>query len=399
MKLKFLKINNFRNIESCELTPNPKINFFIGLNGQGKTSLLETIGYLSSLRSFKGAKTEDVIRWKEDHANIECELYKEDWSTQFRVFFQNTNGKTSKVAFINQKPYRSSTQFLLQRFGQVEMGYHTISFNPSDHDLIKGDPVLRRNYLDRILSSISKDYLLNLSKYQKLLDQRNALLKNDQFYQMKHLLAGFSEPLAKYSAEITLQRLQWFLENNDRLKNASRQIAQQQAPLSACFYSSFMPEISGFSKSFERYSEVHFTGHNSLPTLDFLMKSYLDFLNKTHDLELRLRSTQIGPHRDDWGFQLDDRDLQSQGSQGEIRTSLLALKLAEIDWFKKQTGLRPVFLLDDFSSELDRTRRELLMQLLIEMDLQVFVTSTEEPTNEMQRLGSHWKVEQGKIYV
>jgi DNA replication and repair protein RecF len=160
-----------------------------------------------------------------------------------------------------------------------------------------------------------------------------------------------------------------------------------------------MPEISGFSKSFERYSEVHFTGHNSLPTLDFLMKSYLDFLNKTHDLELRLRSTQIGPHRDDWGFQLDDRDLQSQGSQGEIRTSLLALKLAEIDWFKKQTGLRPVFLLDDFSSELDRTRRELLMQLLIEMDLQVFVTSTEEPTNEMQRLGSHWKVEQGKIYV
>src|SRR5690606_10940015 len=118
----------------------------------------------------------------QDSAEVSCTIGSEDpglsdWNAELKIVFVRQGGKTTKIAFINGKPYRSSTQYLSQRFGSFELGFHTVVFNPSDHDLVRGEPALRRHYLDRVIAAEEIEYLKLLQKYQRTLEQRNALLK------------------------------------------------------------------------------------------------------------------------------------------------------------------------------------------------------------------------------
>lgn len=413
MKVVRLSLRQFRNVEEASFEPHPRLNFLVGQNGQGKTSFLEALGYLATLRSFRGAKTDEVVRWNQPGAEIHCVVAPDqfesgDWNTDLKLVFSTEGQRTSKTAFINGKPFRSSTQYLSQRFGSVELGFHTIVFNPADHDLVRGEPSIRRGYLDRVIAAEDIDYLKSLTKYQRLLEQRNALLKSEP-PPARSLVQGFTEPLAKLAAWITLKRLEWLLRLSKHLDPIASQIAPGGPELKAFYMSNWSPEIPGLSILNNHLSDHHFTGLPLLPSLELLEQSFWIKQSSLAEAELRSRSSLVGPHRDDWGFVMAQQQkstnkeqrlvLKGHGSQGEVRSALLALKLSEIELFRKTTGHRPLLLLDDFSSELDRQRRSFLLQYLAESDLQVFVTTT-EASEDMLAMENHFPifhVENGKI--
>ncbi|OFZ20116.1 MAG: hypothetical protein A2X94_09400 [Bdellovibrionales bacterium GWB1_55_8] len=389
MKLERLTVRNFRNLDFLELAPDERLNFLVGSNGQGKTSILEAIGYLSSLRSFRGSKSAEVIRWGESLAEISAFIQPEkqtaedagDWRTTLKVSFvthPDQRDKIAKTAFINGKPYKSSTQYLSQRFGSFHMGFHAVVFNPSDHDLVRGEPAGRRGYLDRLLAASDLEYLRLAQRYQRILEQRNAVLRNGE-PSASALLAGFTEPLAQTGSEMVLKRLEAMKELETRGINALYKIAPKLPFFRLNYFSSWAEktlQLSGFT---EPPGGAYFTGQRTLPSLELLEKAFRNQVSNLGPAEWKAGHTLVGPHRDDWGFSLGQMPLKGHGSQGEVRSMLLALKLAEIELFQSETGHRPLFLLDDFSSELDQERREFLIHFLSASGLQVFITTTEEP--------------------
>ena len=372
----------------------------VGANGQGKTSFLEALSFLSTLRSFRGAKAHEIIQWGQSAAEATCLLSTADeaeqrWETELKISFSMvdlTKQKATKVAFINGKPYRSSTQYLSQRFGSFELGFHTVVFNPADHDLIRGEPSVRRGYLDRVIAANDLEYLKTLQKFQRVLEQRNAILKNAE--RPAHaVLEGFTDPLARYAAELTLKRLMWIEKVAQRINDMVRKVTSEQRLLRVFYASSWAPKIEGLSLVNDDFRPLHFTGHGPLPSLELLEQAFRKKASNLEAAEWRAGHSLVGPQRDDWMFFLGDQPLKGHGSQGEIRSTLLALKISEIELFRSSTGHRPLFLLDDFSSELDQERRRFLLRYLSETDLQVFVTATEETSFE----GRLFKVSSGSL--
>lgn len=355
----------------------------MGENGQGKTSFLEALGYLATLRSFRGAKSEEVLKWGELSSEVACKLTgDEGWETNLKVVFDgDPKIKTSKVAFINGKPYKSSTSYLSQRLGSFELGFHAVVFNPSDHDLVRGDPSMRRNFLDRVIAAENIDYLKTVSKYQRILTQRNALLKQaieGRTQVLDDMIAGFTDQAVKLGSLLASTRLEWIMKLSERLNETVHQIAPRTPELRLVYLSNWAPQIDNLSFNNDDLGALNFTGHGHRPSLELLEHSFRKRLGFLEAAEWRSGHSLVGPHRDDWAFYLGGQALRGHGSQGEVRSALLALKLCEIDLFRIETGHRPLFLLDDFSSELDRERRSFLLRYLSESDLQVFVTTTED---------------------
>ncbi len=400
MKIEKLTLSNFRNIKRSTFHPSPTLNFLIGQNGQGKTSFLEALSFLSSLRSFREAKAVHAIQWGEQKSEISCSLISHstivgDWKTECKIVFQSLDeerSKVSKAAFINEKAFRSSVHYLSERSKHSEMGFHAVVFNPSDHDLVRGDSLSRRNYLNRVIAAEDIEYLKILQKYQRVLDQRNALLKSME-RPLQSLLQGFGESLTHLGALIAFKRLQWLEKLFIPLNQILQKIAPGELSLRLIYRSNWVPEIKNLSFNNNNLYSVHFTGQGGLGSLELLEQSFRAKLISLEAAELRAGHTLVGPHRDDWTFFLGEQILKGHGSQGEIRSALLALKLAELELFRSETGHRPVFLLDDFSSELDRNRRLFLLKFLTETDLQTFVTMTEEVSS----LGKKYWISDGEI--
>jgi DNA replication and repair protein RecF len=393
MKLSSLSLRNFRNIVHADIQLDSHLNFFIGLNGQGKTSILEAVNYLSTLRSFRGAKTDDVINYSSGESFVTSQIRDENWNTDLKVIFKKFGDKSSKQALINEKAYKSSTQYLSQRFGQAQLGFHVVVFNPADHDLVRGEPSIRRNYLDRVVSAEDFDHFKTVSRYQRVLLQRNALLKSPETPN-RDILRDFSIQLVQLGAKIALKRLSWLERVSPRLPQILDSFAPTSLHLRPIYASNWIPEIKNLSYKNNNLNFVHFTGQDALPSLEILEQSFWKQLVLMEPAELKARSSLVGPHRDDWIFFQGDRILKGHGSQGEVRSALMALKLCEIELFQKSSGLNPILLLDDFSSELDQDRRVFLLRFLTETDLQVLVTTTEDSL----KVGKRFWVSDGKAH-
>ncbi len=379
MLVREIRLKNFRNLAEIRFHPEPRLNFILGDNGQGKTSILEGLSYLSTLRSFRGAKNDEVVRYGETWAEASATVgNRPDWSSELKVTFAQAGERVARTAFIDGKPIRSSTQYLSSRFGNVELGFHSIVFNPSDHDLVRGEPALRRGYLDRSLAAEDPDYLKILSHYLKVLEQRNALLKND-VRPSEAMLEGFTAPLIEAGARLARSRLEWLRRLENPLTETLRKIVPEALPLRAFYNSAWIRKNEGISISSAPFDPRRFALQNPPPELEFFEAEFREALSVKREAEWRAGVTLAGPHRDDLALFYGDQPLRGHGSQGETRSALIALKLCEIELFRSKTGHRPILLLDDFSSELDRGRREFLLRTLFEGDLQVFITSTEEP--------------------
>ena len=400
MKVVQLKLKKFRNIKDCVVRPAPGLNFLYGANGQGKTSVLEALGLLSTLRSFRESKAQHFIQWGSLDSEVSCVLSscdqdQDQWRTDLRIYFHWADSqkmRAAKVAFINAKPYKSSTQYLSQRFGSFQLGFHSVIFNPADHDLVRGDPGVRRAFLDRVIAAENIEYLKNLQRYQRVLVQRNALLKNHEL-RAKQPLIDFNEQLSRYGAYLILERLRWIQKANPLLNQTLMRIAPTQPTLKLEYLSQCVELELINTNNISNLESIHFTGQAPQPSLELLEQSLLRKLCSAEVAELKVGHSLVGPHRDDWMFLFGGQALKGHGSQGEVRSALLSLKLTELELFQKTTGHRPLFLLDDFSSELDGQRRSFLLRYLTETELQTFITTTDESKS----VGKKFWVLNGKV--
>ena len=368
MRLNELQIKNFRNYKEAHLTFDKNLVIFLGENAQGKTNLLESIFVLSMTRSHRTTQEQELIGWDEENAYIKGFVQKKHATVPLEILLTK-KGRKTKVNHIEQKKLSSYV-------GQMNV----ILFAPEDLSLVKGSPQLRRRFLDMEIGQINPIYLYDLVQYQKILKQRNQYLK--QLYEKKQTdelyLDILTEQLVDFGSKIFLAR-QFFIKRLEYWANQLHgQISQGKETLTIEYVSS-LPLLD-------------------TTDLETIKADFLTALAKNREKERYRQMTTVGPHRDDLIFLINEKNVQTFGSQGQQRTTALSVRLAEIDLIHEETGEYPILLLDDVMSELDDSRQLHLLQT-IEGKVQTFLTTTtlEHLKNKMTVEPEIYYVQQGLI--
>lgn len=370
MFLTQVRLQDFRCYDELSLTFDDRISVISGLNGQGKTSLLEAIGILTSLKSFRQAKNSEIIRHGCEQGGV---------SGTFTMDLPATSGETSmlkltasvelrqkgKVASLNGKK--------CQRAGQYLTRFAAVSFSPTDLDLVRGPPEERRQWMDRIAALLEPEYADLLLDYQKILQQRNAELRKLSTGFIHRLGDDFqiwTEQLIRKGAEVIHRRM--------------KAVDNFSAPVNG-FYEMVAHDAADLLMKYRLYENPSedFQPRSVAELTEFLQTQFRKMENKERILGL----TQFGPQRDELFFQFKGGTLRSDASQGEARSVVLAMRLAEIENIQKSRNIDPILLIDDFSSELDAKRRNFLLNYLLVMRSQVFLSTTEEvPLGKLFRM-------------
>lgn len=345
MWIEHLELSNYRNYEKLELTFSPGINVFIGENAQGKTNIMESLYVLSMAKSHRTANDKELIRWESEYGKIKGDVHRKYGKLPLEIILSK-KGKKAKVNHLEQRR-------LSDYIGQLNV----VMFAPEDLHLVKGSPQVRRRFIDMEIGQISPVYLHDLLMYQKLLKQRNHILKQHYGKQAINdvMFDVYTEQFIEAAVKIIRKRYQ-FME-----------LLQKWAE----------PIHSGISRGLEqlqiRYQPISGLKPEWTPQE---MASFLEQkLIEVRKREIERGVTLIGPHRDDLQFFVNGYDIQTYGSQGQQRTTALSLKLAEIELIKQEVGEAPVLLLDDVLSELDDYRQSHLLNT-IHGSVQTFVTTT-----------------------
>jgi DNA replication and repair protein RecF len=339
MKVKKLKLTNFRNYSELEIQFHNNINIFIGKNAQGKTSLLESIYLLSISKSHKTHKDKEMIQFNQSFAKVSGLIEKTDDEVELDIIISNQG----KKALINSVEKRKISEFI--------GSFNVVMFAPEDLDIVKRDPLNRRKFLDVEIGQTSPIYIHSLNQYNKILKQRNEYLK--QAYQNNNLDENYldilTSQLAELGALIKKKRHDFIEKLNFYANQLHSFISNQQETLRIEYVSTY-----------ENYTDTH---------------SIFTLYKKNYTSDFRRGTTQIGIHRDDLVFYVNGINVSSFGSQGQQRTTALAIKLSLIDFIKDETGHYPIVLLDDVLSELDDIRQTHLLDCIKEK-VQTFVTTT-----------------------
>jgi len=354
--LKKLKIINFRNYDSCEIDFTGKKIILLGKNAQGKTNLLESIYYLSTLSSFRANNDSDVIKWGNDSAFLSAELIKNDTDIELSVFINPPKQKLVKVNGLKKTAY---SQYL----GHLVV----VNFGVSDLLLLRGTPSDRRRWLDDAIGQIYPAYKDRLIKYNKIRAQRNNLLK--EFKGNFHLnkiqqdtLFVFDEQISISGSNIIHLRQKYLKEvqNIANLKHKNISLEEEDLVLE------YNSTISG---NFN-------TREDEIITPENILELYKETFKEKINEEIARAQTVIGPHRDDISFYINKIEAKNFASQGQQRTIVLALKLSELDFLENIIGESPVLLLDDVLAELDKTRQNYLLNS-IKKETQTIITTTD----------------------
>jgi len=342
--LSTLALKNFRNYESLALSFSQGLNVIYGQNAQGKTNLLEAIYFLSTGRSHRTSHDQELIREGTSGLSAKALVSRKTGDLHLELNCGLDIRKQVKINGVAEK-----------KITRLVGGLTAVFFSPDDLQLLKGAPSGRRRFLDIELSQVSQNYLHNLIRYTKVLNQRNHLLK-----QMPHdlvLLSVLSQQLVEFGAQLILRRA-----------NA----VERLAPIAAEYHST----IADHQETLEMHYQSYGIEKGQYKSLEEISSMLAAQIRQRQPDEIRRQVTLVGPHRDDIGFTIANRDARFFASQGQQRTAVLALKLAEIEFMKQETGEHPILLLDDVSSELDPNRRHFLLKA-VEDGLQTFITCTD----------------------
>lgn len=345
MRLKEITLRHFRNYEEMSLPFSDGINVFLGENAQGKTNLMEAIYALSLARSHRTANEREMIQWQQDEAFISGVVEKRNARYPLELRFTK-KGKKAKVNHLEQK-----------KLSQFVGTLNVVLFAPEDLELVKGSPSNRRRFLDMELGQISPVYLHELVQYQRLLKQRNLYLKQLLLGKARDLiyLEVLTEQLAIAGANIILFRRDFVRQLEGWAAPIHRQISTEKEELTIS-YRTFRTLEDDLEK-------------------DDLYLLIMEEYARVKERERELGQTIFGPHRDDLMFRVNGKNVQTYGSQGQQRTTVLSLKLAEIECMQEVLGEYPILLLDDVLSELDDERQTHLLKT-IEKKVQTFLTTT-----------------------
>ena len=334
MYVKSLDLLNFRNYEKLSLTLDPGINIFYGANAQGKTNILEAVYLAGTSKSHRGTRDRDMIRMGESEAHIRMHVDKND--SDYRIDMHLRKNKSKGIA-IGGVPIRRAGEL----FGIVNI----VFFSPEDLNIIKNGPSERRRLVDRILCEIDRIYMSDLTQYGKCLNQRNRLLHDLYFNpSLESELPVWDEQLVNYGCRIIAKREEFVR----MLENIASEIHA---------------ELTGEKEKLTLVYEPNVT-----------VEEFADKVARSRDADRKIKSTTVGPHRDDVCIKVNDMDLRLYGSQGQQRTTAISLKLSEIRIIEERIRNKPVLLLDDVLSELDRDRQNYLLGNI--RDIQTLITCT-----------------------
>lgn len=347
MILKNIVLENYRNYTNEIIKLNSNLNIFLGKNAQGKTNLLEAVYYLASGRTFRNNKDLELINWNYDFFRISCTLIKKEINRDFKIeiYLDRKGNKQIKINDVKQQKVSDLFSFL-----------QVVLFSPDDLTIIKGGPKERRKYLDLKICQLNIEYYQNLINYNKILQQRNNLLKEIKINKQKtDTLEVWNDQLIKYGSIIIKNRMTFLKKIVPLTRVAQQRITLDQERIDIKYNSTVITK--------------------PLFNLEEINKEFKDILRKYEKQEITRCMTLIGPHRDDIIFYLNDKDLKIFGSQGQQRTGILALKLAELELYFNLKGEYPLLLLDDVMSELDDYRREFLLKIINENNIQTLITA------------------------
>ncbi len=346
MIVKKLKIENYRNFKKEEFELNEHLNIFIGDNGQGKTNLMESI-YLTSIgRTFRLNSENELINFNENHSIIEVDLQKNNYNMKIKLQLEKNKKKQVLVNGVK-----------LDKTSEMIGILNNVIFTPDDMKIIKGSPSERRKFVNIDISQIKPKYKYLLSKYKKVCTERNAILKN--YYtksENKDIINIWNDYLVNIGAEIILYRHDYI----NKLKNYATNI---------------YADISGNKEKFELNYLCNAGNVNNMDKEE-IKKYFYQKINSNFNHEIQNKITMYGPHKDDISIKINDKECKYFGSQGQQRSAILSIKLAEIEIIKEEIGEYPVLLLDDVLSELDNKRKGYLINHI--QGVQTFITTTDD---------------------
>ncbi|HEY8321890.1 MAG TPA: DNA replication/repair protein RecF [Candidatus Baltobacteraceae bacterium] len=346
MRLNSLSLANFRNYRSLELEPAPGLNVFLGANAQGKSNLLEAIAMLGTGKSFRTNRESDAIFNGGDIASVTGLAEVRAGTVRLSCSIATTPRGTRKIYTINGDNVRYAS-FL----GRARV----VTFVPADLQLVGGSPSARRGMLNVALAQEQPMYYRELARYQKTLAQKNALLKDDRVD--ADLLAIYDHALIEAGTHLMLARAHYIAA----LASAAAEVHSRWSNRAERLDVRYQPDVA-----FE------------VPTQDAVAAAFAARLRERAEAERARRIALVGPHRDDLVLVLDDGSLAAYGSQGQQRTAVLALKVAEYGVMRDRTGEAPLLLLDDVLSELDEQRADAFLDGVGAFE-QAFVTATHLP--------------------
>ena len=366
MKLKNLKLSNYRNCQDLELNLDSDKILIIGKNAQGKTNILESIYFLSALKSPRTSNNIEIINFNADSAQIDAELVKSDTSVSLSYFYNRDKSRILKVNGLKTTP---------KNFKQV---LKTVLFSTNDLLLLRGNPSDRRDRLDRAISQIYPAYDERLSKYDKIRIQKNNLLKElvKGVSLDETLLDVLNEQLVICGSNIIYLRIK-FLSEIERIAREKHRIISETEELRLKYDCSFL---------------------DGETELEDIVKNFKISLDERRTEEIRRAQACVGPHRDDILFYINDNEATKFASQGQQRTVVLALKLSELDIITEKTGDEPILLLDDVLAELDDIRQNYLLKSITNAT-QVVITSVDTLLFEDEFLKDVkiYKIENGAV--
>lgn len=368
MFVKNLNLLHYRNYNELILDSFGSVNLMIGRNAQGKTNLLEAIFVLALTKSHRTAKDKELIGFQQNAAHIGAEVDKKYGTVNLELRL-SPQGKKAKINGLEQ---RKLSDFI----GALNV----VMFAPEDLEIVKGTPGIRRRFLDMEIGQVTPSYLYHLQQYQKVLIQRNNMLKQSWGggSDMSTMLEIWNEQLAEHGVKIIRKRKQFIRKLQKWASDIHQGITNGTEKLEL----SYLPS---FGEAEEEDEAV-------------LLQQFMIKLSQMKDQELRRGMTLAGPHRDDLAFHINGKEAQVYGSQGQQRTTALSLKLAEIELIHEEIGEYPVLLLDDVLSELDPYRQTQLIETF-QSKVQTFITATGIETINAGKLkdASIYHVQDGQV--
>lgn len=359
MIIESVDLQNYRNYEFLNMTFDNKINIIYGDNAQGKTNILESLYVCATSKSHRGSKDKDIIRFGNDEAHIKVMVKKHGMN--YRIDMHLKKNKTKGIA-VNGIPIRRAVEL----FGIINI----IIFSPEDMNIIKNGPSERRRFMDMELSQLDKIYLSNLVNYNKVVVQRNKLLKQLQFSgdsRLVDMLDVWDMQLVRYGSEIIKRRMDFIDNINSIIRPVHSKLSGNKEILNL------------------RYIPCTTTDN------------FKDEVIRSRERDIKFKMTNVGPHKDDVAFFINDKDVRKYGSQGQQRTCALSLKLAEIELVKKVINDTPVLLLDDVLSELDANRQNFLLDSIGDIQTIITCTGLDEFVNNRFSINRIFKVVNGVV--
>lgn len=357
MIIESIELKNFRNYRNLKLEFDEQTNIFYGDNAQGKTNILEAIYLSGTTKSHKGSKDRDMILFGEEEAHLRTFIRKSEMD--YKIDIHLKKNKAKGIA-INGVPIRRASEL----FGIANF----VFFSPEDLSIIKQGPAERRRFLDMELCQLDKIYLHNLANYNKIVAQRNKLLKDLVFRKdLEDTLDIWDLQLAEYGKKVIQGRETFVKQLNQIISEIHEKLSGGREKLSVFYEKNCSKEAL--------YEE----------------------LQKNRERDIRLKTTSAGPHRDDLLFSVDSVDIRKFGSQGQQRTAALSLKLSEIDLVKKIIHDTPILLLDDVLSELDHNRQNYLLNSIHDIQTMITCTGLDEFVNHRFSINKVFKVVEGTV--